>query len=134
MAAVLDELVAHFNYYGYVVLTLIGFYAMITRASLMRQLIGLTIFQTGIIVFFVSAGAKWGASLPIVDGPGPVDPSAHANPLPHALMLTAIVVAVATQGVAMALLVRIKRELGSLDEDELMNRMRSGDPPGERGP
>jgi multicomponent Na+:H+ antiporter subunit C len=127
MAAAFDELVAHFNYYGYVVLILIGFYSMITRANLVRQLIGLTIFQTGIILFFISAGAKWGAGLPIVPEEGPVDPAAHANPLPHALMLTAIVVAVATQGVAMALLTRVKRELGTLDEDELMTRMQRGD-------
>jgi multicomponent Na+:H+ antiporter subunit C len=124
VAPILDELVAHFNYYGYIVLTLIGFYAMITRANLVRQLIGLTIFQTGIILFFVSAAAKWGAGLPIVPEEGPIDPAAHMNPLPHALMLTAIVVAVATQGVAMTLLIRIKRDRGTLDEDELMEQMR----------
>jgi multicomponent Na+:H+ antiporter subunit C len=121
MASILDELSAHFNYYAYVVLILIGFYAMITRASLVRQLIGLMIFQTGIILFFISAGAKWGAGLPIV-AEGKVDPAAHANPLPHALMLTAIVVAVATQGVAMALMIKIKASLGTLNEDELRAR------------
>jgi multicomponent Na+:H+ antiporter subunit C len=130
--AVVAELFTHFNYYGYIVLTLIGFYAMITRASLVRQLIGLTVFQTGIILFFISAGAKWGAGLPIApDGSGPggaaIDPAAHSNPLPHALMLTAIVVAVATQGVAMALLIRIKRDLGTLDEDELVEKMQRDD-------
>lgn len=124
MEELLGEIRHHANYYGYVVLTLIGFYAMITRAHLVRQVIGLTIFQTGIILFFISAAAKWDATLPIALGEGPNDPADYINPLPHALMLTAIVVAVATQGVAIALMIRIKAELGTLDEDELTERPR----------
>ena len=127
MTALLDELFRHFNYYGYVVLTVIGFYTMITRAHLVRQLVGMTIFQTGIILLFISAAAKWGGNLPIAPADGVTSAAAHMNPLPHALMLTAIVVAVATQGVAMALLIRIKRSLGTLDEDELIERMQQGD-------
>jgi len=118
----LEELIARFNYVGYVALTLIGFYAMITRAHLVRQLIGLVIFQTGIILFFISTATKWAAGLPIAPAEGVPDPADHMNPLPHALMLTAIVVAVAVQGVAIALLIRIKRSFGTLDEDELMER------------
>ena len=128
MTVLLDELIAHFNYYGYVALTVIGFYAMITRANLVRQLIGLTVFQTSIILFFISAGAKWEGNLPIAVTGVASDPSAHMNPLPHALMLTAIVVSVATQGVAMALLIRIKRDLGTLDEDALMEQMQRDEP------
>lgn len=123
MQELLAEIQHHANYYGYVILTLIGFYAMITRAHLMRQMVGLTLFQTGIILFFISASAKWDATLPIVQEQHPASPDAYINPLPHALMLTAIVVAVATQGVAIALLIRIKAEMGTLDEDELMERL-----------
>ncbi|MGM0574883.1 MAG: sodium:proton antiporter [Myxococcota bacterium] len=123
MSPVLDELMARLNYIGYVGLTLIGFYAMITRAHLMRQVVGLVIFQTGIIVFFISTAAKWGGALPIAVGEGTPAPVEHMNPLPHALMLTAIVVSVAVQGVALALLIRLKRTYGTLDEDELVQQM-----------
>lgn len=123
MFSLFDELLAHANYVGHVGLTLIGFYAMITRAHLMRQLIGLVIFQTGIILFFISTATKWGGALPIATGPGTAEPAVHMNPLPHALMLTAIVVSVAVQGVAIALLIRLRRSYGTLDEDELVERM-----------
>lgn len=122
-----EEVLQRLNYYVYVVLTLIGFYAMITRAHLLRQLVGLTIFQTSIILFFVSMGAKWGAGLPIAPAEGPALAEDHVNPLPHALMLTAIVVAVATQGLAMTLLVLVRRNFGTLDEDDLFQRLRGGD-------
>ncbi len=127
MTSFVDGLLAHINYYGFVVLALIGFYAMATRAHLVRQLIGLTIFQTSIIMFFVSAGAKWGGDLPIATG-ATAAASEHMNPLPHALMLTAIVVSVATQGLAMALLIRIKRELGTLDEDDIADKLERDEP------
>lgn len=127
MDALLDELVEHYNYYAYVVLILIGFHAMITRTHLVRQLIGLTIFQASIILFFISTGAKWDAALPVVPVDGAVSAADYSNPLPHALMLTAIVVAVATQGLAMALLIRIQREFRTLDEDDLVEAMQKRD-------
>jgi multicomponent Na+:H+ antiporter subunit C len=90
----------------------------------MKKLIGLNIFQTAVILFFLSAGAKWRATLPIVDAEATAVPAAgYANPLPHALMLTAIVVMVATLGVALALLVRLYRRYGSLEEDVILRRM-----------
>lgn len=119
----LDQLMEHFNYVGYIALTLIGFYGMMTRANLVRQVIGLVIFQTGIILFFISSAAKWGAGLPIAPSDATPLPADHMNPLPHALMLTAIVVSVAVQGVAIALLIRIKRSFGTLDEDEINAQM-----------
>lgn len=132
MQEFLNAVLAHVNFYGYIILTVIGFYAMITRTHLVRQLVGLTIFQTGIILFFISLAAKWGGDLPIAQGYEQPDAADYINPLPHALMLTAIVVAVATQGVAMALMIRIKREFGTLEEDEFAEadaRVESGGVP-----
>lgn len=129
-----EQLVEHLNYVGYIALTLVGFYGMITRAHLTRQVIGLVIFQTGIIVFFISSAAKWGAGLPIAPHDGQATPDAHMNPLPHALMLTAIVVSVAVQGVAVALIIRIKRSFGTLDEDEIVARMQELETSSASGP
>ncbi|HUG52801.1 MAG TPA: cation:proton antiporter subunit C [Vicinamibacteria bacterium] len=108
-----------------VLLLLAGLSGMLVFRNLLRKLIAMSLMQVAVIVFFISVGAKTGAHPPIVR-PGDSAPKADAyvNPLPHALMLTAIVVAVSTTGVALALLVRIHRHYGTLDEAELLRRMR----------
>ncbi|RLB88610.1 MAG: NADH-quinone oxidoreductase subunit J [Deltaproteobacteria bacterium] len=125
-------IVAKYNYWLYVVLMMIGLYAMIAKNNLIKKLVGMNIFQTAIILFYVSIGYKRDATLPIIEnvhgGPhGGHDPVIHAinyiNPLPHVLMLTAIVVSVATFGVAMALAVRIYQRYQTLEEDELRMRL-----------
>ena len=129
----IDFVIGHFNNITYIVLMMIGFYAMIGKTNLVKKLIGMNIFQWSIILFIVSLGAKRGATIPIVLGGHGADhgaaPALHAvdyvNPLPHVLMLTAIVVGVATTGVALALLLRIYRRYGTLEEDELLERIRS---------
>jgi multicomponent Na+:H+ antiporter subunit C len=88
----------------------------------------MNIFQTAIILFFVSTGVKRGAGIPIVDKyevlKHGVDASTVINPLPHVLMLTAIVVSVSVTGVALALLIRIHRRYGTLEEDEILEKIR----------
>jgi len=126
MEAFIGEIVAKYNYWIYVVLMMIGFYAMIGKRNLVKKLIGMNIFQTSIILFFVSTGVKRGGSIPIVDKyaglAGTIDASKIDNPLPHVLMLTAIVVGVSVTGVALAVLQRIYKEYGTLEEDEILEK------------
>jgi multicomponent Na+:H+ antiporter subunit C len=124
----LSEVVAKYNYWIYVVLMMIGFYAMIRKNNLVKKLIGMNIFQTAIILFFVSMGAKRGGSIPIVDKAqglaGTVQAADVVNPLPHVLMLTAIVVSVSVTGVALATMLKIYKEYGSIDEDQILDRVK----------
>jgi multicomponent Na+:H+ antiporter subunit C len=124
----LDEIVAKYNYWIYVVLMMIGFYAMIGKRNLIKKLLGMNIFQTAIILFFVSTGVKRDAGIPIVDKyqglAMQVDVATVMNPLPHVLMLTAIVVGVSVTGVALAVLMRVYRQYGTLEEDEILEKLR----------
>lgn len=127
MEGLLAEIVAKYNYWLYVVLMMIGFYAMIGKRNLVKKLLGMNIFQTAIILFFVSTGVKRGGGIPILDKyevlKHGVDPATVVNPLPHVLMLTAIVVSVSVTGVALAILQRIYREYGTLEEDEILEKI-----------
>jgi multicomponent Na+:H+ antiporter subunit C len=107
-------------------LLMLGLYTMIAHRNLLKKAVGMTIFQTAIILFFLLLAVKREATLPIVS-PGAVDPAGFMNPLPHALMLTAIVVMVATSGVAMAILIRLYARYGSLEEDVIAERVASDD-------
>ena len=126
-----DFVIGHFNTVTYIILMMIGFYAMTAKTNLVKKLVGLNIFQWSIILFIVSLSAKRDATIPIVLAghdhvTGPVlDAADYVNPLPHVLMLTAIVVGVAITGVALALLLRIHRQYGTLEEDELRDRVRA---------
>ena len=136
----IDFVIGHFNGVTYVVLMMIGFYAMTGKTNLVKKLVGMNIFQWSIILFVVSLGAKRGATIPIVLGESGhaeesiLEASQYVNPLPHVLMLTAIVVGVATTGVALALLLRIHKQYGTLEEDELLERIRSSGNPGVPSP
>ncbi len=127
MTGLLGEIVAKYNYWIYVILMMIGFYAMIGKRNLVKKLLGMNIFQTAIILFFVSTGVKRDATIPIVDKQealaGAVNVAGVMNPLPHVLMLTAIVVGVSVTGVALAVLTRIWREYGTLEEDEILEKI-----------
>lgn len=103
----------------------LGLHGMIAKRNYLKKVIGMTIFQAAIILFFVTAGYKEGGSVPILDPDlGARNPDAYVSPLPHTLMLTAIVVGVASMGVAMSLLIRIHEGYGTLDEDTLRDRMK----------
>ena len=118
------------NFIAFVVLFLWGLFIMVTHPNLVKKLIGMYLVQTSIIFLLVTISAKQDATVPILQGNdavlaegGDVDPAEYANPLPHVLTLTAIVVQVATLGVSLALVTAIYRRFGSLDEDELLKRI-----------
>lgn len=127
----LDFVIGNFNNVTYITLMMIGFYAMTGKRNLVKKLVGMNIFQWSIILFVVSLSAKRGGTIPIVlgshdhDATPIVEAAQYVNPLPHVLMLTAIVVGVATTGVALALLLRIHKSYGTLEEDELLERIQS---------
>jgi multicomponent Na+:H+ antiporter subunit C len=112
----------NYPYWAAIALLMLGLYTMVAHRNLTKKLIGMSIFQTAIILFFLVMSIKKGATLPIVH-PGRVEAAAFMNPLPHALMLTAIVVMVATSGVAFAILIRLHARYGTLEEDVLAERI-----------
>lgn len=115
----MEFVVGKYNYWIAIVLMMIGFYAMIAKKNLVKKLVGMNIFQTAIILFFISMGSKKGATIPIIQAGQAVDAAHYMNPLPHVLMLTAIVVMVSTFGVALALAILIYKRFHTLEEDEL---------------
>ena len=133
MDAIGGLIIAKYNYWAVIVLLLIGLYAMVTKNNLVKKIIGMNIFQTAIILFYVSMGAKRGATIPIIKhGHDGMSHAVHAvdyiNPLPHVLMLTAIVVSVATLGVALALAMKVYSQYGTLEEDEIQEKIMESEP------
>ena len=129
MGDLLSKFVTTYNYWVYIVLMMIGLYAIIVKKNLVKKVIGMNIVQTAIILFFVSIGAKRGATIPIIaHGHGGEVHAVHAvdyiNPLPHVLMLTAIVVSVATLGVALAMAIKLYQEYNTLEEDDIQVQAR----------
>jgi len=125
MNDLLALIISKANYWMTIALMMVGLYAMIARNNLVKKIIGMNILQTAVILFFISIGAKRDATIPIVmHGPSAPDHVVHAadyiNPLPHVLMLTAIVVAVSTLGVALALAIKIFQQYRTLDEVEIL--------------
>ena len=121
-------IVSKINYWIYILLMMMGLFAMIAKKNLVKKLIGMNILQTAVILFFVSVSAKKDATIPIIGHHAQSDPHSvqavdFINPLPHVLMLTAIVVAVATLGVALAILINIYKEYRTLDEDEIIEQL-----------
>jgi multicomponent Na+:H+ antiporter subunit C len=113
MEQVIEYLVGRGPYLLFVALATLGVYLMVSHRNYLKAIIGLYLFQSAVILFFIALGFRSDGSIPIVEA-GQTDPL-H-NPLPHAMMLTAIVVGVATLGVAMSLLRRIQNETGSIEE------------------
>jgi multicomponent Na+:H+ antiporter subunit C len=125
MGELFQTLLQRPNFVVFVILFLWGIYIMAVHPNLVKKLIGLYIVQTSAIFFLVAFSAKDGATVPIIlEGAAAVDPSIYANPLPHVLTVTAIVVQVATLGVSLALVSAIYRKFGTLDEDELMEKLK----------
>ncbi len=110
------------NYWAVIVLMMIGLYIMISRGNLVKKIMGMNIFQVSVIMLYVSMGKVRGATPPIlIEG---ADDIVYSNPLPHVLMLTAIVVGVATTAVGLALAVRVKEAYGTVEEDEIVKMER----------
>jgi multicomponent Na+:H+ antiporter subunit C len=103
----------------------IGLWAVLAERHLVKKLVGLIIFQTAIFMFFIEGSVKTDAAVPVIDKSRGADPELYVNPLPHVMMLTGLVVAVAVLGVALALAVMIHRSFGTLDDDELTQAKRS---------
>ncbi|MGH7277500.1 MAG: sodium:proton antiporter [Candidatus Rokuibacteriota bacterium] len=116
----------NYPYWIAVGLLMLGLYTMIAHRNLMKKFVGMTIFQTSIILFFILTSVKRRGTLPILE-PGVTDSAAYMNPLPHALMLTAIVVMVATAGVALAILIRLHALCGSMEEHAIEKGLASAE-------
>ena len=114
------EALTHANYWAAIVLAMIGLYAIIAPSNLIKKLIGLGMFQSAIFLLYITVGKVEGGTAPILDA----DYTVYSNPLPHVLILTAIVVSVSTLAVGLALTVAIKRAYGTVEEDEIGERDR----------
>ena len=104
------------NYWLVIVLMMIGFYIVIAQGNLVKKMVGLSIFQVSVFVFYISVGRVEGGTAPILaDGI-----EVFSNPLPHVLILTAIVVGVATTALGLAMIVRIRDSYGTIEDDEIL--------------
>ena len=116
-----DFVVGHLNYWLFIILMMSGLYIVVARSNLVKKLVGLNIFQVSVFMFYISIGKVTGGTAPIFpstsQGKLKVDPDiVYSNPLPHVLILTAIVVGIATTSLALALIVRIREEYNTIDE------------------
>ena len=107
-----------YNYWIVIVLMMIGLYIIVAPSNLIKKLIGLNIFQTSVFIFYISVGKVSGGTAPIFSS----TETLYSNPLPHVLILTAIVVGIATMALALALVVRIKEAYGTVEESELQEQ------------
>ncbi len=105
-----------FNYWIVIVLMMAGFYTVIASGNLVKKIVGLNIFQTSVFIMYISMGKVIGGTAPIVSA----NTELYSNPLPHVLILTAIVVGVATTALGLSLIIRIKEAYNSVEEDEIL--------------
>ena len=111
----MNQILGLYNYWIVIFLMMAGFYNVIARGNLIKKLIGLNIFQTSVFLLYISMGKVDGGTAPIVaEGV-----TTYSNPLPHVLILTAIVVGIATTAVGLGLVVRIREAYGTIEEDEI---------------
>lgn len=111
----LDLFLDKYNYWIVIALMMIGIYIVIARGNLVKKLVGLNVFQTSVFLFYISLSKAEGGTAPILTG----KPELFSNPLPHVLILTAIVVGIATTSLGLALVVRIRESYDTIEEDEL---------------
>jgi multicomponent Na+:H+ antiporter subunit C len=112
---VLQGVASHYNYLVTIFLMVAGLYIVIARGNLIKKLVGLSLFQTSVYLLYIEPGKIIGGTAPIIDPAF----NAYSNPLPHVLILTAIVVGVATLALGLALVVRIHEAYGTIEEDEI---------------
>jgi len=111
----LHEIVAHYNHWITIFLMVSGLYIVVARGNMVKKLVGLSLFQTSVYLLYISPAKILGGTAPIISDQFEV----YSNPLPHVLILTAIVVGVATLALGLALVVRINEAYGTIEEDEI---------------
>ncbi len=111
----LHEIVAHYNHWIIIFLMVSGLYIVVARGNMIKKLVGLSLFQTSVYLLYLSPGKILGGTAPILSDQFTV----YSNPLPHVLILTAIVVGLATIALGLALVVRINEAFGTIEEDEI---------------
>lgn len=116
-----DALISHYNYWLIIILMMLGLYIVVSRGNLVKKIVGLNIFQTSVFLLYISLGKVTGGTAPILTG----KPEIFSNPLPHVLILTAIVVGIATTALGLALVVRIRESYGTIEEDDILIAERS---------
>jgi multicomponent Na+:H+ antiporter subunit C len=109
---------SHYNYWIAMVLMMVGLYIVMSHANLIKKLLGLSVFQVAVFMLYISLGKVRGGTAPILDPAYTV----YSHPLPHVLILTAIVVGVATTALGLALAVRIYEAYGTTDEEDALKR------------
>ncbi|MDQ2092167.1 cation:proton antiporter subunit C [Marimonas arenosa] len=120
-AFTLEFIVGHVNYWLFTVLMMTGLYIVVAKGNLVKKIVGLNVFQTSVFMLYISMGKVTGGTAPIFPTDMQIDPdTVYSNPLPHVLILTAIVVGVATTSLGLALIVRIQEQFGTIEEDELL--------------
>ena len=113
-------------YWLFIILMMTGFYIVVSRGNLIKKIIGLNLFQTSVFLFYISIGKVSGGTAPILPMKLKVeDFTIYSNPLPHVLILTAIVVGVATTALGLALIIRIKEAYDTIEEIDLLEKNRS---------
>ena len=117
----LQTFASHYNYVVTIFLMMAGLYIMIARGNMLKKLVGLGIFQTSVYLLYLEPAKVIGGTAPILDP----DYTLYSNPLPHVLILTAIVVGVATLALGLALVVRINEAFGTMEEDEIFEDVAS---------
>ena len=118
MSEAIKELIAHYNHWITIFLMVSGLYIVIAKDNMVKKLVGLALFQTSVYLLYISPGKILGGTPPILDEKFTI----YSNPLPHVLILTAIVVGVATLALGLALVVRINEAYGTIEEDEIFAR------------
>ncbi len=117
----MEFIVGHINYWLVIILMMTGLFIVVSRGNLVKKIVGLNIFQTSVFMLYISMGKIEGGTAPIFPLKMKVDPEvAYSNPLPHVLILTAIVVGVATTALGLALIVRIREEYGTIEEETII--------------
>ena len=109
---------SHFTYWLTIFLTITGLYIVVASGNLIKKLVGLSIFQTSVYLLYIAPGKLIGGTAPIIAEGFKV----YSNPLPHVLILTAIVVGVATLALGLALVVRVREAYGTIEEDEILQQ------------
>ena len=113
----MSDILANWNYFIVIGLMMTGFYAVIARGNMVKKMVGLNIFQTSVFMLYISMGKVADGTAPILTG----NPqTVYSNPLPHVLILTAIVVGVATTAVGYALIIRIQESFGTIEDDDII--------------